>query len=141
MRNPIHNAVVEISKRDIVSCKRCGCPDLTWVTYKSGKHGLVQVAYNRPLWRGDGPAPVGLYALKFNYHNCAEYLAGKADAERRTSQCHPKADKPREILADAMSVIIQMEAPSNYAQFVAGKGPNFEAMEILMQAQSQIEVR
>lgn len=138
MRNPIHNAVVEISKNQITSCKRCGCHDLAWVSYKSGKHGLVQVSYNRPLWRGEGPAPVGFYALKFNYHNCAEYLAGKADAERRANACHPKASNPREIIADAMRVIIALETPNNYSQFVAGKDANFDAMEILMAAQSSI---
>lgn len=137
MRNPIHNAVVEISKRDVTTCKRCGCPDLAWVKYKSGKSGLVQVSYNRPLWHGDGPAPVGLFALKFNYHNCDEYRASIADAERRASACHPKADKPRDIIADAMRVIILMESPK-FEQLVSGKGPNFEAIEILMKAQSEI---
>lgn len=137
--NPIRNAVVEISKKQIVSCSRCGCPDLAWVTYKSGKRGLVKIARQRPLWYGNGPAPEGLFALKFNYHNCAEYIAHRQDAERRASECHPKASKPREILTDAMRVIMALEAPTNYAQFVAGVGPNYEAMEILLTAQSAIQ--
>lgn len=138
MANPIRNAVVQISKRDLVTCKRCGCPDLAWVTYKSGKRGLVKTAGERPLWRGDGPAPEGLFALKFNYHNCAEYTAAIADAERRASLCHPKAENPKEILADAMKVIIAEEVAIKFEQFIAGAGPHFEAMEILLNAQSQV---
>ncbi len=138
VHNPIHNAVKEITKRDLRVCNRCGCPDLALVQFKSGKWGLVQTAAQRPFWRGEGPAPVALYALKFNYHRCDEYLATKHDAEKRASDCHPKADKPREIIADAMRVIVTECIADKFAQLTAGKGPLFEAMEILMKAQSEV---
>ena len=138
-RNPIHNAIREITKRDLRVCNRCGCPDLAWVQYKSGKWGLVETAVQRPFWRGEGPAPEGLFALKFNYHRCDEYLASKRDAEKRASDCHPKADKPREIIADATKVIIALCVTDKFAQLVAGKGPLFEAMEILGKASSEVQ--
>jgi hypothetical protein len=138
MRNPIRNAVVSITKRDLVKCNRCGCPDLCWVKFKSGKSGLVQTAVQRPLWRGESPAPEGLFALKFNFHRCEEYLAVKADAERRANGCHPKADKPRDILVDAMRPIIADCARDNYRQLQAGQGPLFEAIQILTNAMSEV---
>lgn len=138
MRNPIHNAIVPITKRDIVSCKRCGCPGLAWVKFKSGKSGLVETAVQRPFWRGQGPAPEGLFALKFNYHNCEAYKANKLESERRASMCHPKADNPAAILADAARVIINECVADKYEQLKAGKGPLFEAMEIILNAQSQV---
>lgn len=138
MHNPIHNAVKEITKRDLRSCNRCGCPNLAWVQFKSGKWGLVETACQRPFWRGEGQAPVGLYALKFNYHRCDAYLASKQDAERRANECHPKASNPREILADATKVIITQCVADKFAQLTAGSGPLFEAMEILMKAQSEV---
>lgn len=143
MKNPIRNAVVEISKHDLVTCKRCGCPDLAWVTYKSGKHGLVETACSRPLWRGQGPAPVGLFALKFNYHNCAEYTAQMEEIKRRSSQCHPKADKPREIISDAISYLVLQYAhenggPSGWSK-VPITAPIMQAIEILSAAASKIQ--
>jgi len=107
MTNPIRNAVVPLTPRDLVRCKRCGCPDLAWVQFKSGKWAPVQTACRRPLWRGQGPAPEGLFALKFNYHRCEEYRALQAEIERRNSQCHPKADRPAEIVADAAGYLIR----------------------------------
>lgn len=138
MKNPIHNAIVSITKRDLKVCNRCGCPDLTWVQFKSGNWGLVETAVQRPFWRGQGKAPEGLFALKFNYHRCAEYIAAKQDAEKRASDCHPKADRPLEILADAMRVIITECVADKFAQLTAGSGPLFDAMEILLKAQSEV---
>jgi len=83
MANPINNAIKAITKRDLVTCKRCGCHDLAWVQFKSGKWGLVETASRRPFWRGDGPCPEGLYALKFNYHRCDDYRKGQAAIELR----------------------------------------------------------
>lgn len=140
MRNQIHNAVVSITKRDLVSCKRCGCPDLAWVKFKSGKSGLVETAGTRPFWRGEGPAPEGLWALKFNYHRCETYTAAKEEAVRRSSFCHPKADKPREILTDAGRVIIAEAAREGGLQrFADVNDPIFKAMEILLTAQSSVQ--
>jgi hypothetical protein len=142
MGNPIRNAVKEISKKDLVTCKRCGCPDLAWVQYKSGKWGLVDTAVQRPLWRGDGPAPEGLFALKFNYHRCEEYTKLKAEIERRASECHPKADNPAAIVADACSPIIK-EIYSHGAEvgnkiMVDDNHPLRQALELLLNAQSTI---
>lgn len=105
-RNPIGNAIVSITPRDIVRCKRCNCPNLAWVKYKSGKSGLVETATQRPFWKGNGPCPEGLYALKFNYHKCEDYINLCKEIERRNSLCHPKAENPAEILSDAMRVLI-----------------------------------
>lgn len=141
MANPIRNAVVQISKRDLVSCKRCGCPDLAWVKYKSGKSGLVETATQRPLWRGYGPAPEGLFALKFNYHNCQRYTELKNEVERRATMCHPKADNPAAILADAMSVVIH-DIYSNGTDVATKilldeKHPLNQALHIMIKAQSE----
>lgn len=140
MRNPIRNAVVSITKRDLVSCKRCGARDLAWVQFKSGKWGLVETACQRPFWRGEGHAPEGLFAMKFKYHKCEEYLAIKAELERRASQCHPKADNPAMILADAMRPLIFEAAQNGGLERLGNENdPLGQAFHILMNAQSSIQ--
>ncbi len=139
-RNPIRNAIVPITKRDLVTCKRCGCPNLAWVKFKSGKFGLVETACERPLWRGDGPAPEGLWALKFNFHNCEQYLNLKADIERRANECHPKADTPRDILVDASSHLIGLAAtsPEGVARFANPADPLAQALQIILDAINRV---
>jgi hypothetical protein len=113
--NPIVNLIQLISPRDLRVCNRCGCPNLACVKYKSGKFGLVQTSTSRPYWQGDSQAPQGLWAVKNAFHNCAEYTAKQAahnaelakyqaaidDKKMRSEWCHPKADNPEQILADA----------------------------------------
>jgi hypothetical protein len=141
MGNPIKNAVIQITKRELVTCKRCGCTDLAWVKYKSGKSGLVQTAVRRPLWRGEGPAPEGIFALKFNYHNCDEYreqLAFAAETVRLSELSktlpHPKAEKPSDILTDAVVYLFR-----NYAKdFQDVDSPVFQAVQIMSDATKAI---
>lgn len=140
--NPIRNAIVPITKRDLVSCKRCGCTDLAWVKFKSGKSGLVETAVTRPFWRGNGPAPEGLWALKFNFHNCDEYRKLQTEIQLRASMCHPKADKPREILADAISHVIHTTlneiGPAGFAKLTM-ENTEMQAIELLSRLAGQIQ--
>lgn len=138
-RNPIQNAVLPISKRDLKTCKKCGCPNLAWVQFKSGKWGLVHTTTERPLWRGEGPAPEGLFAAKFAHHNCAAYLEEQARREALKDPCHPKAANPAAILADAASRIIRlaMEEPGKTMIFCDDKHPLTEALTLIVEAQSR----
>lgn len=136
MSNPIRNAIKPITKRDLVSCKRCGCPNLARVKYASGKWGLVETSVERPFWRGDGAAPEGLWALKFNYHNCEKYLADNKEAELRANACHPKAHNPAEILADSFSAVIaNAVANGGLQQLTDESNPYHIATRIIMEAQ------
>jgi hypothetical protein len=116
-RNPINNLIKPISKHDLRVCNRCGCENLAWVQYKSGKWGLVKTTTTRPFWQGESQAPEGLWAVKTAYHNCDEYRAEQEekakelakyqadidDREMRSKWCHPKADNPVQILMDAFT--------------------------------------
>ena len=111
--------ITSITERDLRVCNLCGCTDLAWVKYKSGKWGLVHTTTRRPGYSGEHEAPRGLWAVKTAFHKCADYKAKKAakkaaevaqiaeyqsvidDSALRSEWCHPKADKPLEILTDA----------------------------------------
>lgn len=146
MRNPIVNLIQSISPRDLKTCNRCGCPDLAWVKFKSGKWALVHTSTSRPFWHGDSQAPQGLWAVKTSYHNCAEYIAKQAeratelakyqtaidDKKMRSDWCHPKADNPIEILKDAVVYLW-----STYEEFQDENSSIREAGNILMTAGKQ----
>ena len=139
MRNPIRNAIQSITRRDLVTCKRCGCPDLAWVKFKSGKSGLVKTAGERPFWRGEGPAPEGLFALKFNFHRCDEYRTAIAQAEetRRIieSAPHPNAANPGKILGNALAHLLVAHGPAAFSNL---DHPVCQAAGILAEAASQV---
>lgn len=112
MRNPINNLIVPISPKSLKTCNRCGCDRLAWVQLKSQKWVLVRTATERPYWQGDSPAPEGLWAVKNAYHNCDEYRQQQAkhtkaveDCKLRETWCHPKADKPLDIMADILTYL------------------------------------
>ena len=133
---PRPHSTEAISNRQLVKCSRCGAPDLCWVTYKSGKHGLVQTALHS---NGRYQEPT-LVACRFQFHNCAEYTQVKTEIERRNSQCHPKADQPAKILADALHHIIDqiVDTPNGLETLNEKSHPLTQAFEILLAAQSSI---
>jgi hypothetical protein len=91
------------------------------------------------MWRGRGPAPVGLFALKFNFHKCEEYTALKLEIERRASMCHPKADNPAAILADAMHVVIMNASAAKDLMLLSDEThPIGQAYAIIANAMSQV---
>ena len=91
-----------IGKRDLVICKRCGCPDLAWATsQRTGKHYLVKTYV-----ASDDGRHRTLVANKMAFHNCDEYrkeleVVQQEQRLRKMQELHPKAVDPGSILADS----------------------------------------
>jgi hypothetical protein len=147
-QNPIQNLIKSITARDLKTCSRCGCQNLAWVQYKSGKWGLVGTSTRRPYWQGEGVAPTGLWLIKTSFHNCEEYKNKKAeeaeqlakyqvaydDKQTRAAWCHPKADNPGEILTDAFVYLYK----TYLVEFQDVKSPIFQAANILGKAAAYV---